>query len=781
MRFFHLLSACFLTIATGSAAEVFRFDSAAGWETWDLPYGLVQVGDAGQLQLVKFRKEINAVADAHLFTHPTRTRGKAVAGGVWEAGSNPQTARRVIDGNAETFWQPSDSDVLGDWFVQIDLGRAVLAREVRLTFPDREGARPFRQFTVFTATGITSDALDDLFIFRPVYLTTRPNRDTSISIPLEFDLQDSARVLDSDLQIDPVLKNQYRLLQYLNFTVEELDTEGALAEIEVIGIGDNVSLGTNRRGSVLDGLTARANENIFDADMNTSNSILPVGFEGRVRTWQDQGTWFYVDLGAVFWLDELFFYVLREREGSVGSVAGAPRGFVFLYSDGTRAISSELPIPEAFDFTQLLHQPDPNPLRYLRYLFKPRRIRYLFWHALTPQGWGSRWTELMFFSPGHPAQIALRSDFIDLGQAKGDNRPRVINRLSWDADLPPGTHLQLRSRSGNTQRQVYAFYDKKAEEVTEAQWISLPKVLKGPIDTTVVVSQDWDEWSEDYTISGTAFKSQSPRRFVQLEMILSTDDPQVAPQVNSLSIEYEDALLQGAQGRIEPRSARPNEDTRFTYTLWPESNAEDSGFDLMRFALPAPASEVEVHQGDEPVEPASIATSGDSLFIGLPTAIATDSVQVAFTTRVVHNATLFSLDLGSSERPGLWQSVEPAARRANIVLLPELSGSDRLIDDLQVSTPVLTPNGDGIHDQVEIRFVPFKVSGSAARITIYDVAGRRIAELVPGTISSPERRFAWSGRDESGRLVRPGIYLYRIDLGADSGEDSMLRALTVAY
>ena len=239
--------------------------------------------------------------------------------------------------------------------------------------------------------------------------------------------------------------------------------------------------------------------------------------------------------------------------------------------------------------------------------------------------------------------------------------------------------------------------------------------------------------------------------------------------------------MQGAQGRIEPRSARPNEDTRFTYTLWTESNAEDSGFDLMRFALPAPASEVEVHQGDEPVEPASIAASGDSLFIGLPTAITTDSVQVAFTTRVVHNATVFSLDLGSSERPGLWQSVEPATRRSNIVLLPELSGSDRLIDDLQVSTPVLTPNGDGIHDQVEIRFVPFKVSGSAARIVVYDVAGRRIAELVPGATRSPERRFTWSGRDESGRLVRPGIYLYRIDLGADSGEDSMLRALIVAY
>ena len=47
-------------------------------------------------------------------------------------------------------------------------------------------------------------------------------------------------------------------------------------------------------------------------------------------------------------------------------------------------------------------------------------------------------------------------------------------------------------------------------------------------------------------------------------MILSTDDPQVAPAINSLSLEYEDALLRGAQGQIEPREAQPNADTRFT-------------------------------------------------------------------------------------------------------------------------------------------------------------------------------------------------------------------------
>ena len=770
-----------LCCATAIGAEVLRFDSAAAWSTWEMPYGLVQFGDADQLQLIKFRKDINAIADAPLFTHLTRSRGDNVPGGIWEAGSNPAAAGQIIDGDPTTFWQASPNDDLGDWFGQIDLGRAVLAEEIRLHFPDQEGARPFRQFTVFTATGITSDALDDLFIFSPVYLTTQPNKDTLISFPLAFDIQDSAQVVDPNFDIDPAEINKFRLIQYINFTVEDFDPQGALAEIEVITAGDNISLGNDQRGGIIDGLTARSTENILDGDMNTASSILPVGFEGRVRSWEEQGTWFFVDLGAVFWLDELFLYVLRQREGTVGSVASAPRGFTFWHSDGTRVLSSQAPIDEAFDFTLLIDQPDPSPNRYLRYLFEPRRIRYLFWHAHKPQGWGSRWTEMMLFSPGHPAEVVLRSDFIDLGKAAGDGRPKVISSLSWDADLPPGTRLQLRSRSGNDQSEVYAFHDKIGTAVTEAKWLSLPKVLRGPMDTTVVVSQDWDEWSEDYTFSGEAFKSQSPRRFVQLEMTLSTDDPQVAPAIDALSLEYEDALLQGARGLIEPREAQPNADTRFTYTLVPVSDSGDSGFDLLRFDLPSAATDITVRVGGTTVEPTAVEIGNESLQIGLPFAVTSDTIEVSFTARVVRHATIISLELGSSARPGLWQSVEAISRRANMVMLPTLIGSNQLIDALVVSSSAITPNGDGINDQLEIRFVAFKVEQSTPRVQIFDLAGRRVAHLTPSTVHGDAYTFTWSGRDADGDLVSPGAYLYRIDLGAEAGEDTALRTIAVAY
>ena len=265
-------------------------------------------------------------------------------------------------------------------------------------------------------------------------------------------------------------------------------------------------------------------------------------------------------------------------------------------------------------------------------------------------------------------------------------------------------------------------------------------------------------------------------------MILSSEDPAFAPTINSVSIEFEEALVQGARGSVVPREASPNQDTRFIYTLWPETDGIDSGFNRLRFTVPESVDlqSVSVIIGSENVVPTAVDMRSDSLFIDLPQAIARDSIQVSFTTRLLQNATVFTLDIGSSERPGLWQSVEAAERRSNIVMLPELTGSGRLIGDLQVASEVFTPNGDGVNDRLEVRFVAFKVEGIEPRVEVFDLAGRKIAALAPGAEGS-QRLFTWDGRDADGAPADPGIYVLRVDLGADAGDDTELRTIAVAY
>lgn len=769
--------------ASAAPAEQLSFDRAADWASWQIPHGLIEIDDDGRLRLVKFRRNTNVVEDAHLFSYQSPERGM-VNGGIWDSGSNAAAAPLVIDGDVETFWQPDLSAELEDWFVDIDLGRAVLVKEITLQFPDREGARPFRQFSVYVNTGTRISVKEDLLLYQPVFRTTRPNTEAFITIPLRYPLRDSTLVVDPAFDASQV-DDRFRVVHHVLIVADDQHPDAALAEVEVIAVGDNISLGTIERGSFVNGGNAVDPNNLFDGDMNTLNTVT-TGVVALTDVWQ-LGTWFRVDLGALFYIDDMFIYAFGEDEGVIGPnrIDGGGTGHTVLFSDGERSLGTTLPGPDFFNYTELFTHENPrgDNLFYIRYRFQPRKMRYIYWHGLSQRGFALlKWGELMMFSPGHPASVAMQSDFINLGAAAGDGRTKVIRALSWDVDTPPRTKLELRSRSGNTLGEHYTFYDRAGAVTTEESWTSKPKVLRGPIDTSIVTSADWDEWSNFYQVSGEPFKSKSPRRFVQLELILSTDDPQVAPEVGSLSIEFEDALIQEARGSIWPRQAKTNTDTRFSYTLWPQADAADGGFDILRFTVPGPVSAagIELAIDGATATPSAVSVQGDSLFLTLPQKVTGDSLQVDFTARVLQNAAVFTLDLGDGARPGVWQSVEPAARRSNVVLLPDLPNSDRLIEDLRVEPALFTPNGDGVNDQLDISFIVLKLATVDAQVQIFDLAGRIVTRLKPTAING-RLSVVWSGRDSQSALVPPGTYLCRVDLGADHGEDLSLRAIAVAY
>jgi|TARA_A100001037_G_scaffold163716_1_gene147370 hypothetical protein len=41
--------------------------------------------------------------------------------------------------------------------------------------------------------------------------------------------------------------------------------------------------------------------------------------------------------------------------------------------------------------------------------------------------------------------------------------------------------------------------------------------------------------------------------------------------------------------------------------------------------------------------------------------------------------------------------------------------------------------------------------------------------------------FSWDGRDAKGATAEPGVYILRIDLGAEAGDDTALHSIAVAY
>jgi hypothetical protein len=64
--------------------------------------------------------------------------------------------------------------------------------------------------------------------------------------------------------------------------------------------------------------------------------------------------------------------------------------------------------------------------------------------------------------------------------------------------------------------------------------------------------------------------------------------------------------------------------------------------------------------------------------------------------------------------------------------------------------------------------------GAPVRIEVFDVAGRRVRELVSGTRPAGVHEAVWDGRDGEGRAVPAGVYFYRARIGA---EERILRVI----
>ncbi|MCY3790363.1 MAG: discoidin domain-containing protein, partial [Gemmatimonadetes bacterium] len=133
-----ILGALLLAVQAPGAEEL-RLGGLGGWSAWTLPGDAVDVAD-GVLKPVFVRQNIDAVQNAATF-----------GGGIRAAGTALGRAPLLIDGNVETAWTPAGGAPREDGWIEVDLGRVVSARTIRLHFA--EGGAPLEFFKVFTSDG----------------------------------------------------------------------------------------------------------------------------------------------------------------------------------------------------------------------------------------------------------------------------------------------------------------------------------------------------------------------------------------------------------------------------------------------------------------------------------------------------------------------------------------------------------------------------------------------------------------------------------------------------
>ena len=298
------------------------------------------------------------------------------------------------------------------------------------------------------------------------------------------------------------------------------------------------------------------------------------------------------DLGAAYWLNQMVIEVSVPGHRTL-----YVEDFEISTSDGTPAdglTADRVRSPVDYELLTLVDAKASPIQRWFELNFPPRKSRYVFFRRV---GFSDRrvWytiLEYALYGEGYVAEVELTSDFIDLG---GTNS---IRALSWDADLPAGTYMEIRSQTGDTFIIENRYYRKNGEEVTENQWNKLPASQKIDVVEIPRRGADWSGWSPVYVAPDGVFQSPSPRRYVQLQVKMGNDSPDVAPLLRSIALQFDAALVSGGvTSRILPRKAAFDSLQVFTFVLKPDFRSGDRGFDRVIIQTPNAVSEVTVKVG----------------------------------------------------------------------------------------------------------------------------------------------------------------------------------------
>ena len=476
IRLYLLALGALLLVAQALKAEELRLGGPGGWSEWTLPGDAVDVAD-GVLKPAFVRQNIDAVQNAATF-----------GGGIRAAGTALNRAPLLIDGNVETAWAPAAEAPLEDWWIEVDLGRVVSARTIRLHFA--EGGEPLEFFKVFTSDG------------EPFF--------TNAGVAIEGTLRYNKRRLYSFNQ-DRVIEIDFGLkpLQHIRIQADKKTPGTQLSELSVESVGDNLSLGARERGGQIDvhslvgsGRDERyenplISRNLIDGDITSywgrkeGRGVTPMGL-------------FILDLGVLFWVDRVRLLGdftglpttgerARTRFGSINYLWYKMSG-----SDGSLAPDGSLrwvslgELPESLrNRRDIVHFEERFPSTKLRY------VRLLF--GMTSGALSGTTAEFQVFGEGFPAALTALSPIFDLGGKK------TGSSLDWRAQVPPATRLEIRSRTGNLLDEEYSFFDKNGKEVSERKYDKLIPSFRGRIDTVRTIGSDWSNWSPAYETPGQGF------------------------------------------------------------------------------------------------------------------------------------------------------------------------------------------------------------------------------------------------------------------------------------
>ena len=106
------------------------------------------------------------------------------------------------------------------------------------------------------------------------------------------------------------------------------------------------------------------------------------------------------------------------------------------------------------------------------------------------------------------------------------------------------------------------------------------------------------------------------------------------------------------------------------------------------------------------------------------------------------------------------------------MLVKSLGGESMVVSEEPLIDPYLVAGPNPFNPKTEIRF-GLRHSGHAS-MTVFDVRGRKVVQLLSEPLEAGHHAVTWTGRDDHGRGVASGVYFVRLSSGRTQLTQRML-------
>ena len=438
------------------------------------------------------------------------------------------------------------------------------------------------------------------------------------------------------------------------------------------------------------------------------------------------------------------------------------------------------------------------------YRFPLKHLRWIAIRALDPvRDWEI--SEVEIYGQGYVHKAVYLTDILDFGQ------PINWGKIRWSGEQPPGTQIEIRTRTGKDHDpNIYWQPNSITGDTEEIDFTSHFKLPVREREHPLYDRENWSFWSPPYEFSdglrdetktasswsdGMPLQSPSPRRYMQLKVTLFSTETQ-APRIDQLQFQLAQSLSASELlGEIWPIEVSDNLPQRFTYVVRPDFMVGDTGFDRLEILTHTQADSIhQVKVGGVEVDLATFPPQilSDRLIVALdrqlvsPETDRLKQVEITFEVPVLRFGAEFSSWVYNSDDADLIkQRVQPGNatfRHSGDVLAVRTRVGGQLLIDAQVEPNPFTPNGDGINDATRLSYnVREVVMRRPLQVSLFDLSGRLVRIIATDQIKTGSVEHFWNGRDLWGNLVAPGVYLYQIQLETDEGMEENVGTISVAY